>query len=165
SSRRRHTRFSRDWSSDVCSSDLVAGPGFGGASRFLRRLRGAAQPATSAEGAGEEGASPSCGGWSYCVWEGDDEIEEGSNAWAFAPSRTRSGKAILLRNPHLDWTAGYYEAHITVPGELNFYGDFRIGGPFTIIGGFNEYLGWATTNNDPDTDEIYALDVDPARPD
>src|SRR5690606_40113409 len=30
SSRRRHTRFSRDWSSDVCSSDLIdpssAGP-------------------------------------------------------------------------------------------------------------------------------------------
>src|SRR5690606_40677670 len=25
SSRRRHTRFSRDWSSDVCSSDLVWG--------------------------------------------------------------------------------------------------------------------------------------------
>src|SRR5690606_40862757 len=25
SSRRRHTRFSRDWSSDVCSSDLDAG--------------------------------------------------------------------------------------------------------------------------------------------
>src|SRR6266511_5664513 len=27
SSRRRHTRFSRDWSSDVCSSDLVTVPG------------------------------------------------------------------------------------------------------------------------------------------
>src|SRR6266511_4572488 len=26
SSRRRHTRFSRDWSSDVCSSDLPALP-------------------------------------------------------------------------------------------------------------------------------------------
>src|SRR5690606_40052515 len=25
SSRRRHTRFSRDWSSDVCSSDLARG--------------------------------------------------------------------------------------------------------------------------------------------
>src|SRR5690606_31070565 len=25
--RRRHTRFSRDWSSDVCSSDLIAGHG------------------------------------------------------------------------------------------------------------------------------------------
>src|SRR5690606_40949439 len=30
SSRRRHTRFSRDWSSDVCSSDLpfTVNPGF-----------------------------------------------------------------------------------------------------------------------------------------
>src|SRR5690606_40008065 len=27
SSRRRHTRFSRDWSSDVCSSDLRSGRG------------------------------------------------------------------------------------------------------------------------------------------
>src|SRR5690606_39799017 len=27
SSRRRHTRFSRDWSSDVCSSDLTATAG------------------------------------------------------------------------------------------------------------------------------------------
>src|SRR5712675_3360534 len=26
SSRRRHTRCSRDWSSDVCSSDLASGP-------------------------------------------------------------------------------------------------------------------------------------------
>src|SRR6266511_6131888 len=26
SSRRRHTRFSRDWSSDVCSSDLASPP-------------------------------------------------------------------------------------------------------------------------------------------
>src|SRR5690606_40617424 len=27
SSRRRHTRFSRDWSSDVCSSDLISSIG------------------------------------------------------------------------------------------------------------------------------------------
>src|SRR5690606_4290872 len=30
SSRRRHTRFSRDWSSDVCSSDLAAAKNFAG---------------------------------------------------------------------------------------------------------------------------------------
>src|SRR6266436_1691768 len=34
SSRRRHTRCSRDWSSDVCSSDL---PGGGGAALLLAR--------------------------------------------------------------------------------------------------------------------------------
>ena len=97
--------------------------------------------------------------------EGADPIEEGSNAWAFAPSRTKSGRAILLRNPHLAWTSGYYEGAMTVPGVLDFYGDFRIGGPFGVIGGFNKDLGWATTNNAPDLDEIYALDVDPARVD
>jgi acyl-homoserine-lactone acylase len=85
---------------------------------------------------------------------------DGSNAWAFAPSRTTSGRAILLRNPHLAWNAGYYEAHIVVPGVLDFYGDLRIGGPFGVIGGFNHDLGWATTNNDPLLWQIYALDVD-----
>ncbi len=89
--------------------------------------------------------------------------EDGSNAWAFAPGRTVSGRTILLRNPHLRWTAGYYEAHITVPGVLNFYGDFRVGGPFGIIGGFNDYLGWATTNNSPALDVVYELVADPAR--
>ena len=84
----------------------------------------------------------------------------GSNAWAFAPSRTSDGNAILVRNPHLSWTAGYYEAQVTVEDTLNFYGDFRIGGLFAIIGGFNERLGWATTNNNPDLEEVYALQAD-----
>jgi acyl-homoserine-lactone acylase len=101
--------------------------------------------------------------------EGLDDLllfpDEGSNAWALAPSRTKSGRAILLRNPHLNWDAGYYEAHVVVPGVLNFYGDYRIGGPFQTIGGFNERLGFATTNNDVDPDEIYLLAEDPARPD
>lgn len=90
--------------------------------------------------------------------------DDGSNAWAFAPSRTKNGNAILLRNPHLAWTAGYWEAHVTVPGKLDFYGDFRIGSPFAVIAGFNANLGWATTNNAPDLDEVYALDVDSTSP-
>ena len=100
--------------------------------------------------------------------EGDDATAAdnvGSNAWAFAPSRTKSGHAILLRNPHLAWTSGYYEAHVTVPGKIDFYGDFRIGGPLTLIGGFNAQLGWSTTNNAPRLEEFYALDADPAQPD
>lgn len=91
--------------------------------------------------------------------------DDGSNAWALAPRRTKSGRAILLRNPHLQWNAGYYEAHMTVPGVIDFYGDFRIGGPFAVIGGFNKYLGFSTTNNSPDLDEFYALDADPQNAD
>jgi acyl-homoserine-lactone acylase len=87
---------------------------------------------------------------------------DGSNAWAFNSGRTTSGHAILLRNPHLAWTAGYYEAHIVVEDDFEFYGDLRIGGPFTVVAGFNRDLGWATTNNDPILWQIYALDADPA---
>jgi acyl-homoserine-lactone acylase len=89
----------------------------------------------------------------------------GSNVWAFAPERTTSGNAILVRNPHLSWDAGYYEAQVKVPGKFNFYGDFRIGQAVGIIGGFNERLGWSTTNNSPDLDEVYSFKADPEIPD
>jgi acyl-homoserine-lactone acylase len=96
---------------------------------------------------------------------GQEPQNVGSNAWALAPERTASGHAMLLRNPHLAWTAGYYEAHVRVPGKIDFYGDFRIGGPFTVIGGFNRDLGFATTNNQTRTHEFYAFHRDPQNPD
>jgi acyl-homoserine-lactone acylase len=97
---------------------------------------------------------------------------DGSNAWALHGSRTASGKAILLRNPHLTWGiddplnprrlgSRYYEAHVRVPGIVDFYGDFRIGTAFGIIGGFNRHLGWATTNNYPTYSQVYALERHP----
>src|SRR4051794_17255146 len=128
---------------DVLAKDVEIAP-LGQANRFLAR-------SDSAMRARNRGAAPN--------------PDDGSNAWAFAPSRTKSKRAILLRNPHLVWTAGYYEAHVTVPGVLDFYGDLRIGGPFGVIGGFNRDLGWATTNNDPLLAQVYALDADPNAPD
>lgn len=91
--------------------------------------------------------------------------EPGSNTWALAPERTTSGHAILVRNPHLSWTAGYYEGHLRIPGVVEFYGDFRVGGPFGVIGGWNERLGWSTTNNGPELSDLYELTLDPGRAD
>ncbi len=98
---------------------------------------------------------------------------DGSNAWAFHGTRTESGNTILLRNPHLRWDGDhdllarpsgltYYEAHVRVPGVIDFYGDFRIGTAFGIIGGFNARLGWATTNNYPTLSQVYKLGTHPA---
>ena len=134
---------------DVAATDAV-GPSIRKARAFLAKINPSPSPTPIAT------PTPT-----PAISEGLDYRDEGSNAWAFAPSRTKSGRAILLRNPHLGWNAGYYEAHVTVPGVLDFYGDFRIGGPFSVVGGFNRYLGWSTTNNNPDLAEIYALDVDP----
>jgi acyl-homoserine-lactone acylase len=96
--------------------------------------------------------------------EGLDE-RDGSNVWALGPGRMASGEAVLMRNPHLAWDAGYYEAHVTIPGDLDFYGDFRVGGAFGIIGGFNRHLGWSTTNNYPTLEQAYRLRLDPDRTD
>ena len=124
-------------------------PSLGQARRWVRGLEGVTEaPLLDVDGVAPEGS-----------------IEEGSSAWALAPSRTASGAAILLRNPHLSWEAGYWEAHVVVPGRLDFYGDFRIGAPLGIIGGFNQHLGFATTNNDVDNAQVYALEVDPDRAD
>ncbi len=94
------------------------------------------------------------------------EHEVGSNMWAFSPERTKSGKTILMGNPHQPWAevSTYYEAHVTVPGKLNFYGSTFVGRPI-LTSGFNENLGWSHTVNYPDLEEIYEVDLDPHRPD
>lgn len=143
-------QFVREFPADFSGYDVagldVAGPSLAVARRFVNRL---ARPASPPVSPGEDGETA------------EPNPNEGSNAWALAPSRTKSKRAILLRNPHLAWDAGYYEAHATVPGVLDFYGDFRIGGPFAVIGGFNRDLGFATTNNNSVQDAVYALDVAP----
>lgn len=88
----------------------------------------------------------------------------GSNAFALSGSRTTSGKPILLGNPHLNWSSLYWEAHVTVPGKINFFGSTLAGIP-VLRAGFNEHLGWVTTNNNPDQEDIYALALDSNKPD
>ncbi len=95
----------------------------------------------------------------------DRDAAMGSNMWALAPSRSRTGRTLLLGNPHQAWApvSTYYEAHLIVPGKLNFYGSTFIGRPI-LTSGWNEHLGWSHTVNYPDLEEIYALELDPQRP-
>jgi acyl-homoserine-lactone acylase len=96
---------------------------------------------------------------------GDDAFDDtGSNAFAIGPSRTTSRKAILLGNPHLSWSSLYWEAHLTVPGKLNFFGSTLPAYP-VLRAGFNERLGWVTTNDAPDMADVFSLRLDPERAD
>ena len=94
----------------------------------------------------------------------DRQDDDGSNALALSGRKTASGVPILLANPHLRWQQLYWEAHVKVPGRLNFYGSTLVGYPW-LRAGFNDRLGYVQTNNDPDTDDIFALTLDRARPD
>ena len=93
---------------------------------------------------------------------GDDLM--GSNAWAIGPSRSTSGNPLLMTNPHQRWSAFYWEAHITVPGVINMFGNTFVGLP-VLRHGFNDRLGWTHTTNRVDLEDVYALARDPQTPD
>jgi acyl-homoserine-lactone acylase len=85
------------------------------------------------------------------------ELGAGSNAWAIAPSRSASGNALLLANPHLPWADlfTWFEAHLVAPG-LDAYGVTFVGLPFLGIA-FNDRLGWSHTVNPIDAADVYEL--------
>ncbi len=78
----------------------------------------------------------------------------GSNGFAFAPSLTESGNAILYINPH---TTFYFRPEIQMQSEegLNAYGAVTWG-QFFIYQGFNEFCGWMHTSNNIDIADMYA---------
>ena len=81
----------------------------------------------------------------------------GSNAWAIAPSRSESGNALLLANPHLPWSGLFlfYEAQLVAPG-MDTYGAALVGLPWLAIA-FNDHLGWTHTVNTHDGQDLYEL--------
>jgi len=83
----------------------------------------------------------------------------GSNAWAIGPSRSASGDAMLLTNPHLFWSDRFlwYEAHINT-SEMDAYGATLVGIPVLTMA-FNDNLGWAHTINQHDGWDAYELSL------
>ena len=83
----------------------------------------------------------------------DQDQQTGSNGFAFAPSITASGKAILYINPHVTF---YFRPEVHVKSEqgLNAYGAVTWG-QFFIYQGFNEHCGWMHTSNNVDVADLY----------
>jgi penicillin amidase len=87
----------------------------------------------------------------------------GSNAWAIAPSRTRSGHAMLFANPHQPWFGfgQLYEAHLRSGEGWNFSGATFLGSPLLTMG-HNEHCGWSFTTNEPDIADVWRETFDDA---
>lgn len=81
----------------------------------------------------------------------------GSSGWAIGPSRSASGNAMLLANPHHPWSDPFvlYESQLTGPG-FDAYGATYVGFPVLTIA-FNDHLGWTHTVNTLDGADYYEL--------
>ncbi len=77
----------------------------------------------------------------------------GSNGFAISPSKSASGNALLLINPH---TSFYFrpEVHVVSEQGLNAYGAVTWG-QFFIYQGFNEHCGWMHTSSQADAIDEY----------
>ncbi|MHB1048490.1 MAG: penicillin acylase family protein [Bacteroidota bacterium] len=84
----------------------------------------------------------------------------GSNAWAVAPSRSASGKAMLANDPHLGLglPAKWYEIHLK-GGEINVAGYSLPGAPLVILGHTPD-IAWGFTNLMADDADFYLEKTD-----
>ena len=94
-----------------------------------------------------------------------DASELASNAWAIGPDRTADGTTMLVGNPHFPWQGAlrFYEAQLTVPGELDVYGVSLLGSPAINIG-FTDGVAWSTTVSAGRRFTAYTLDLVPGDP-
>ena len=85
----------------------------------------------------------------------------GSNGWVIAPKRSKTGHAMLLINPHLPFfgPGQVYEGHVHSEEGWNFTGYTRFGFPFPYVG-HNDDLGWVSTDNAADLEDVYAETFD-----
>jgi acyl-homoserine-lactone acylase len=81
----------------------------------------------------------------------------GTNGFAIAPSRTASGDALLLINPH---TSFYFRAEVQMTSDegLNVYGAVTWG-QFFVYQGFNQHAGWIHSSTGADAIDEYAETV------
>ena len=85
------------------------------------------------------------------------DINNGSNNWVVAGSKTQSGAPILCNDPHLELSLPsiWYEMQLQTPTS-NVYGVSLPGSPFIIIG-FNDSIAWGVTNSQRDVKDYYDI--------
>ncbi|CEE90660.1 putative Acy-homoserine lactone acylase [Xenorhabdus nematophila str. Anatoliense] len=89
----------------------------------------------------------------------------GSNAYGFGTQATHSDSPLLFGNPHWYWFGPdrFYQAQLTIPGEIDVSGVSFLGIPVIQIG-FNENIAWSHTVSTASRMGFYELSLAPDDP-
>ncbi len=90
----------------------------------------------------------------------------GSNNWAVAPSRSQSGRPILVNTPHLDVRVlpGFWHPIGLISPDLRAVGSTLPGVP-GILSGRTDRVAYGVTNSYGDVQDLYVERIDPQDPD
>ena len=96
--------------------------------------------------------------WINTDFEKKDREPTGSNGFAISPTKSASGHALLLINPH---TSFYFRTEVQMVSQqgLNAYGAVTWG-QFFIYQGFNQNCGWMHTSSQADSMDEYLETVE-----
>ena len=88
--------------------------------------------------------------------------DNGSNAIAVGRDLSRTGKGLLLANPHQPWsgTTSFYQVHLTIPDTYDVAGAALHGLPVVGIG-FNRNIAWTHTVAFSTRFTLYELQLNP----
>ncbi|SEF30725.1 penicillin acylase family protein [Variovorax sp. NFACC27] len=126
----------------------------GGYSNFLANISSATAPAAtgptkvSARGHGRKAPAVHVAALDYKTPElqvgGHEGV--GSNMIGFGTAATGDASPLLFGNPHWYWRGPdrFYQAQLTIPGQLNISGTSFLGIPVILIG-FNDNIAWSHT--------------------
>jgi penicillin G amidase len=89
------------------------------------------------------------------------EVAGGSNSWALAGSRTRSGRPLVAGDPHrlVEVPNVYYQCHLAGP-EFDAIGLAFVGVPGFPHFGHNQRVAWCVTNANGDYQDLYVETLD-----
>jgi penicillin G amidase len=95
----------------------------------------------------------------------------GSNDWVIAPSKSKTGGALLANDPHLGigmpsiwFINGLHCRTVGADCPFDVSGVSFPGVPGVVLG-HNAKIAWGATNTDPDVEDLYVETVDPKDPD
>jgi acyl-homoserine-lactone acylase len=89
----------------------------------------------------------------------------GSNAVAIGSAGTRNHHGLLLGNPHFPWigTERFYQAQLTIPGQINVTGASLYGVPLIMIG-HTATVAWSHTVSTASPITLYQVTLVPGHP-
>jgi penicillin amidase len=99
---------------------------------------------------------------------GDHQV--GSNNWVVGPAKTRSKAALLANDPHLGigmpsvWFMNGLRCRTISPDCPFSVAGVSFPGVPGVILGHNEKIAWGATNADPDVEDLFSIEPDPANP-